>query len=248
MSAAQPSAPCGDPKLILNTRGATCGAQPLATNRHRSHTLVRSSDSRPWLERFDGELLLCDAPLLVGLEAIGRLAWLRGVLPGLSYVVSARLELNQMWVDSVPGAETVTSAEVPEIRPTDSDDPQVKSALLEQVDALAIAWAGQDMTEVATRSAASSFVAARHRRAPLLSHRRAVTTAAMPRNAPQRLVTVGAADLALWLTRNQLEPAAAWEVYVATAATVAGEQWRWPVDSSKADFLYWAEEAAEGRL
>lgn len=192
--------------------------------------------------------MICDAPIVVGIAAVGRQSWLSSILPALAYVISARLELNEMWVAGVAGAETATSGGTREILPTDSTDRRTREELSQQVDGLCVAWAGEGMTDVATRSVATAFVAAKHRGVPLLSHRRPITRAASPRTSARRVTCLGAAELTLWLARAHLTPNDARGLYVQLASTVAGEQWRWAVNDDEDEFLYWAEEAAAGRL
>lgn len=204
--------------------------------------------ARPWLAAFDGDLVICDAPIVVGLSAIGRQEWLATVLPAIAYVTPARLEINEMWVGGIPGADTATSGAMREILATDSGDRAVRDELFLQVDALATMWTGEGMTDAAARSAATAFVAARHRGVPLMSHRRPITRAATPRGGAKRIACFGAAELTLWLSREHLTPPEAWDMYQQLATTICGEQWLWAVGADEDEFGYWAAEAAAARL
>lgn len=185
--------------------------------------------------------------MLAGLAAVDRLSWLVGVLPSLTRVVSARLELTEMWAVGVVGADVALDLEMAEVPPSDSSL-EGRDRLLQQIDALASAWTEPGTDAVAARSAASSFAAAWDRRVPLLTHRPQHHRAAYPPNRPTRVVLVGGADLALYLVRRHLSAADAWNLSQQLAATVSGEQYGWPVGSAAGDFRYWAEEAAAGRL
>jgi hypothetical protein len=202
----------------------------------------------PYPSALDGELIICDVPVLVGLAAIRRLDRIVRSLPALRYALPARAELSQCWVDGIAGAAEALDAEGLDVNPTDSADPAVREALFNEIDGLGNAWRGSQMTEVEARSAAASFAVARHRRVTLLTHRSPHWNAGMPRNGPRRVLCVGGAELALWLARAELSAAEAWEFYCDLATTTAGEQPRWPLDEAQGDFVYWAGEAAAGRL
>lgn len=185
--------------------------------------------------------------MLVGLAAIGRDGWLSRHLPGLAYLLSGRLEIGQSWADEIRGADAAKSTIMPAITPIDAGDSGSSQLLNEQIEALAHAWAGGSLSEVAVRSAATAFAIAKHRSVPLLSHRAPIVRAATASDGTRRVDCVGGADLAIWLARSHLEPAHAWEFYEQLSATIAGEQHGWRVPHTRGDFLYFAREAAAGR-
>jgi hypothetical protein len=184
---------------------------------------------------------------LVGLAAIGRERWLSGILPGLVYLLSGRLEIGELWADGVAGADTARSTGLPGISPLDPQDPDTSQELNRQVQAVAHAWSGGALTDTEVRSAATTFVVAKRRSAPVLSHRVPIVRAATASDGTRRVACVGAADLAIWLARGYLEPVAAWEFYEELSSTAAGEQAGWRVPQVRDDFYYWAGEAATRR-
>ena len=202
----------------------------------------------PYPSAFDGDVTLCDAPILVGLTATGRLSQVLRLVPDLRYALPARAEMSQLWVDGVNGAADAVDINGIDLDPTDSADPAVRAGLFEQIDSLTNAWLGGQLDEAGVRSAATTFVVARHRRVALLTNRYPHWSAGMPRNGPRRVLCVGTAELALWLARSELGASDAWAFYCELARTIAGEQPGWPVGEAEADFGYWAEEAAADRL
>lgn len=181
------------------------------------------------------------------MAAIGRERWLTGILPGLVYLLSGRLEITELWADGVAGADMARSPVLPGITPIDQRDPEASQELNRQVQAVAHAWSGGALTDTAVRSAATTFVVAKHRSVPVLSHRVPIVRAATASDGTRRVACVGAADLAMWLARGQLEPVAAWEFYADLSSTAAGEQAGWRVPQVRGEFLYWAREAAARR-
>lgn len=184
----------------------------------------------------------------MGLGAIGRERWLSGILPRLVYLLSARLEVAELWADGVVGADTALAARMMGITPIDARDPDTRQELNRQVEAVAHAWTGGSLTDTAVRSAATTFVVAKHRSVPVLSHRGQIVRAATASGGSRRVACVGAADLAIWLARGHLERIQAWEFYEELSNTAAREQAGWRVPKVRDDFLYWAGEAAARRV
>lgn len=213
----------------------------------------------PDLQPFRGPGLVIDVPVLIGLEAAGSLALAaRRFHPRWRIGPRAKAELAEWQRLGVAGA-SVAGADLPQIEaaldPTASA--QAKAEVAGATSALAKAWARPPLTEARAASLASAFAVAGWRGYPFISNAldawRTATRLSFPHG--MNVVVVGTAELALYLVAcHDLTPEAAWDLYVAAAASIAEPTPGWVVPrpggdpGSRATFLGWAREAEAGRL
>lgn|GEM_PF-5763097 len=203
----------------------------------------------PVLAPFGSGLVLIDGPLLIGLAASGDLATVDVWFDGrLRVSQNTPAEIRDAWANGVPGADLDTDAQVVAVADA-GDDVATQTALGRQWRTLADMWRQGSMSEGRARGLATSFVTAKHRNIPLLTHHEQAWVAAAPSSGvPRRVQIGGIVEVALvGVKAAAIDPASAWELYSRVASTAAGFQPEWKM-ARRGDFLGWAGEAAAGRL
>jgi len=136
---------------------------------------------RPFLVPFDGELVICDGPMLVAIAATGRA--IDGCRASCRRSPICRPLASRYGRCGSPGspAPMLPTKRLRKSARLTRQTPWCAKRCL-GIDALSRAWAEAGMSEVAARSAGTSFVTAMHPRVPLLTHRSVHTRSAMARN------------------------------------------------------------------